>query len=92
MQFKVQDKTNWARGNEWESFFTLINDFKKEFGLTVGSISGKENQYCFRVDKYSIYFDVTSQGFFISLEADTDKEDFDDKFNFIFSRLGKWTI
>jgi hypothetical protein len=87
MLFKVVEKAKWNT-DVWDKLFNLINDFKNEYSLKVESIGHQtSDKYYYSVGNYNIYFEVNSQGFWITLESNTDKADFDEKFNFIFNRI-----
>ena len=88
MLFKVVERARWD-GNEWEQAFNLINDFRNEFNIpvkTIGSsVSG--NTIYFSMSGFNIYFKENNQGMWVTLEADTNKSNFDEKYEFVFSRL-----
>lgn len=87
MLFRVVDKVKW-NDEVWERLFNLIDEFKTEYNLKVGSMGeASRNKVYFSIDKYSLYFEPNSQGNWFSFEADTSKEDFDEKFKFIYGRL-----
>lgn len=93
MEFMVSGEAKW-RTCVWDKTFELLKDFKNEYNLNIKSISSSthtQNKYCFSIDIYDIWIEFkdeeTSEKALITFKANTTKEDFDDKFNFIFKRL-----
>lgn len=92
MLFKVITKVNWKE-DAWENLFNLVNDFKNNFTTTltpykVTSIGNADKEYYFTISrKYTVYFVPNSQGYWLTFEADTNKKDFDEKFEFIVNRI-----
>ncbi|MCE5220159.1 MAG: hypothetical protein LLF98_02530 [Clostridium sp.] len=84
--FKVTEKIN-IKENVWEYIFNLIQEFKTEYGFIIKSLGHLEKDiYYFSMDKYTIYFEVNSKGFWLTLEADVNLKDFNMKYNFIFGK------
>lgn len=87
MLFTVIDKARWKDHN-WDKFFNLVNDFKSEFKFELRSIDHMaRDRYSFSLSGFIISCEPNSQGFWVTLQADTSKTDFDEKYEFIFNRL-----
>lgn len=89
MKFDVTETLKWEN-DVWEKLFQLISDFKTNFKLSINSM-GKDNEtrdkFYYTLDKYTISFEVKGSGFYISLKADTTKDDFDKKLKFILEKI-----
>lgn len=86
MLFKVVDKVRW-KTDEWDKIFNLVNDFKKEFEVKLKSINNFDGELYFNLDGWIICIEENNSGFWVTLESNTSKADFDEKYEFIFSRL-----
>ena len=88
--FSVCTFSRWKTDDQWDKAFDLIDNFRKKYDLKIINSWGESHTVLnIRLGIYNIKFEQLNSGIWITLDTTTTKEDFDEKFDFIFRSIGR---